>query len=41
VNQTKFSDGLIIECKWQESAGSVDEKYPFVVLNIKKMVFQQ
>jgi hypothetical protein len=37
MNQEKFPDGLIIECKWQESAGSVDEKYPFVMLNIKKL----
>lgn len=29
----------IIECKWQESAGSVDEKYPFLVLNIKKLEY--
>lgn len=26
---------LAIECKWQQSAGSVDEKFPFLVLNIK------
>jgi hypothetical protein len=37
MNQVKFPDGLIIECKWQESAGSVDEKYPFVMLNITKI----
>jgi hypothetical protein len=37
MNQEKFSDGFIIECKWQESAGSVDEKYPFVMLNITKI----
>lgn len=33
----KFKDNLIIECKWQQSGGSVDEKYPFLVLNIKKL----
>jgi hypothetical protein len=27
---------LIIECKWQESSGSVDEKYPFIKENIEK-----
>lgn len=27
---------LVIESKWQQSAGSVDEKYPYLVLNIKK-----
>lgn len=37
INQDKFPDGLIIECKWQQSAGSVDEKYPFAVLNIAKI----
>lgn len=29
----------IIECKWQESKGSVDEKYPYLVLNIKKLQY--
>ena len=28
-------DCLVIECKWQASAGSVDEKYPFLVENIE------
>lgn len=28
-------DGLIIESKWQETGGSVDEKYPYLVENIK------
>ena len=37
LNKEKFPDGLIIECKWQESAGSVDEKYPFTVFNILKI----
>jgi len=27
---------LIIECKWQQSKGSVDEKYPYLVHNIKE-----
>ena len=27
---------IIIECKWQQGAGSVDEKLPFLVENIKK-----
>lgn len=27
---------LGIECKWQQSAGSVDEKFPYLVLNIKE-----
>ncbi|MCF4968762.1 PD-(D/E)XK nuclease superfamily protein [Nostoc sp. CMAA1605] len=28
--------GLIIECKWQESGGSVDEKFPYLNLNIQE-----
>ncbi|MCG6134257.1 MAG: hypothetical protein MET45_06290 [Nostoc sp. LLA-1] len=27
--------GVIIECKWQESGGSVDEKFPYLNLNIQ------
>ena len=27
---------LVIECKWQQSSGSVDEKYPYLVRNIKE-----
>ena len=26
---------LVIECKWQSAPGSVDEKYPFLLENIK------
>jgi len=37
LNKEKFPDGLIIECKWQQSSGSVDEKYPFTVYNIFKI----
>jgi len=32
----KHQDCLIIESKWQQSAGSVDEKFPFLVLNIRE-----
>lgn len=35
-NNTRFSNGLIIECKWQQSAGSVDEKFPYLVFNVIK-----
>lgn len=31
-----FPDGLAIEVKWQQSTGSVDEKFPYLVLNIKE-----
>lgn len=30
-----FPSGLIIECKWQETPGSTDEKFPFLNLNIQ------
>lgn len=30
-----LSTGLILECKWQQSSGSVDEKLPYVNLNIR------
>jgi len=36
INPDKFPEGLIIECKWQQVAGSVDEKYPFLYFNIMK-----
>lgn len=35
-NKSKFPDDLIIECKWQQKSGSVDEKYPFLYHNIVK-----
>lgn len=35
VDSGVFSQGLIVECKWQEDKGSVDEKYPYLNLNIK------
>ncbi len=31
----KHPDCLVIETKWQQSGGSVDEKYPFLIINIK------
>jgi hypothetical protein len=33
-NPDLFPNSLIIECKWQQAAGSVDEKFPFLVANI-------
>ena len=35
-NPDRLKEPLIIEAKWQGSAGSVDEKYPFLVHNIKQ-----
>jgi len=34
INRDRFRNDLIIECKWQKSKGSVDEKYPFLIYNI-------
>lgn len=30
-----FPEGLIVESKWQASSGSVDEKFPYLVENIR------
>jgi len=32
----KHPEFLIIECKWQQSKGTTEEKLPYLVLNIKK-----
>ena len=32
---TKHPDCLVIQCKWQTSSGSVDQKYPYDVENIR------
>ena len=31
----KWPDSLVIQCKWQASSGSVEEKYPFEILSIQ------
>jgi hypothetical protein len=31
-----FKSGLALEVKWQQSTGSVDEKFPYLALNIKE-----
>jgi len=31
----KYPDCLIIESKWQQTGGSVDEKYPYLIINIQ------
>ena len=30
----------VIECKWQQSKGSVDEKFPYLVLNIQNAPYK-
>lgn len=38
--KNKYHQGiLIIECKWQQSSGSVDEKFPYLVLNINHLPY--
>lgn len=31
-----YPDGLAIEVKWQDSGGSVDEKFPYLITNAKE-----
>ncbi len=31
---TRLPNDLVVQCKWQASTGSVEEKYPFELLNI-------
>lgn len=31
----RFPQNLVIECKWQQASGSVDEKFPFLIENIR------
>lgn len=35
IGSIAIPSGLIIECKWQQSNGSVDEKLPYLNLNIQ------
>ncbi len=35
IGAASISSGLIIECKWQQTSGSVDEKLPYLNLNIQ------
>jgi len=34
-NLAAFPQGLAIESKWQDKSGSVDEKFPYLVMNIQ------
>lgn len=34
----RWPDGLAIECKWQQAAGSVDEKFPYVVASLNQLI---
>lgn len=36
----KWPDSLVIEAKWQQSAGSVEEKYPFLVACINESRYE-
>jgi hypothetical protein len=35
-NLRAFPNGLAVESKWQASDGSIDEKFPYLVSNIKR-----
>lgn len=35
----KCPDCLVIQCKWQASSGSVEQKYPFEVLSTEQNVY--
>ena len=35
----RWSNCLVIQCKWQASSGSVEKKYPFEVLSIQSNKF--
>lgn len=35
IGANAIFSGLFIECKWQQTSGSVDEKLPYVNLNIQ------
>ena len=35
----RHPNGLVIQCKWQSTSGTVDEKYPFEVLSIAQNEF--
>lgn len=36
-NSVKYPDGLIIECKYQETSGSADEKFPYTIACLRKI----
>jgi hypothetical protein len=35
-NLAAYPDGLVVESKWQDVSGSVDEKFPYLVENIRR-----
>jgi hypothetical protein len=37
TNVLQYQNGLVIQAKWQDRSGSVDEKYPYEVMNIREM----
>ena len=38
-HQQRWTDGLVIESKWQQSSGSVDEKFPYLLLSIQAAAY--
>ena len=41
IGAASLAYGLIIECKWQQTSGSVDEKLPYLNLNIQNCYPEQ
>lgn len=35
----RWANCLVIQCKWQASTGTIDEKFPFEVFSIQKNEF--
>ena len=40
VHPDKWRHGLVIEAKWQQVGGTVDEKFPYFVLNVYESEFE-
>lgn len=38
VKSKKFNLNIRIECKWQQVSGSVDEKFPYLYLNVLEQI---
>ena len=40
THSQRWPEKLVIEAKWQQKTGSVDEKFPYLVANIRKSPFK-
>nr|QUV75658.1 hypothetical protein [Caulerpa lentillifera] len=41
LKSQKYNLEIRIECKWQQSAGSVDEKFPYLYLNCVESILEK